>query len=171
MPLSPLDIAKHEFTRVMRGYDPAEVRAFLERTADELSELQTQTANLTDLLRATEAKLSAYLDLEKSLRDSMVATQDNAKIAREQIALEREQSLKEAHLTADELKLKAQRDVMAIQDELRSLKIHRDAYIKRLRFLLKSHMELLDLLEDESPDRIPDAQPFVLSRSHSENPS
>ncbi|MBI5058442.1 DivIVA domain-containing protein [candidate division KSB1 bacterium] len=169
MPLSPLDVAKHEFTRVMRGYDPAEVRAFLERIADELSELQTQTASLGERLRMTETKLEAYLDLEKSLRDSMVAAQDNAKIAREQIAQEREQSMREAQLSADELKLKAQRDVVAIQEELRSLKIHRDAYIKRLRFLLKSHMELLDLLEDESPDKIPDSQPFVLSRSGTEN--
>ena len=171
MSLSPLDVARHEFTRVMRGYDPAEVRAFLERTADELSELQSQSATASEQLRATEAKLLAYLDLEKSLRDSMVHAQDNARVSREQIALEREQALREAQLTADELRLKAQRDVVAIQEELRSLKVHRDAYIKRLRFLLKSHMDLLDLLEDESPDKIPDSQPFVLSRAGTENPS
>lgn len=151
MSLSPLDVAKHEFTKVMRGYEPAEVRAFLERTSDELADLQAQNSSLSEQLRAAESKLETYLNLEKNMRDSLLAAQETAKSSREQSDVDREQILKEARLAGEEIKLSAERQVLAIKEEIRSLIIHRDAYVKRLRFLLKSHSELLDLLEDESP--------------------
>lgn len=151
MSLSPLDVAKHEFTRVMRGYDPAEVRAFLERIGDELSDLQAQQSSLVEQLRNAEAKLETYLNLEKNMRDSLLSAQEVAKSSREQSEAEREQTLKEARLAGEEIKLAAERDVLAVKEELRSLVLHRDAYIKRLRFLLRSHSELLDLLEEETP--------------------
>ncbi len=152
MPLSPLDVSRHEFSKVMRGYDPNEVRAFLERVADELSELQSQAARLGELTKGSEAKLEAYRNLEQSLRDSLVSAQEGAKYSREQIEQEREQMLREIHLAGQEIRLTAERDVMRVREELRELQLHRDAYVKRLRFLLKSHAELLDMLEETNPE-------------------
>jgi cell division initiation protein len=157
MSLSPLDISKHEFSRTMRGYDQAEVRAFLERVAEELAELQRGNAALIEQRQSNEASLKAYSDLEQNLRDALVASQENSKNAREQIERERQNTLREASLKAEEMKFKAEKDVMAIHEELRALKLHRDAYVKRLRFLLKSQNELVELIEKESPE-LPDDQ-------------
>jgi cell division initiation protein len=155
MSLSPLDITKHEFSRTLRGYDPAEVQAFLERVSDELSALQSQITTLSEQNKAYAAKLSAYQDMERNLRDSLVATQESQKLAREQIETEKQQMLREARLDAEQMKLEAQRQIAGLYEELRSLKLHRDSYVKRLRFLLKAQTELIDLIEQESPD-LPD---------------
>jgi cell division initiation protein len=155
MSLSPLDITKHEFSRAWRGYDPAEVQAFLERVSDEVSALQSQITTLTEQNRAYAAKLGAYQDMERNLRDSLVATQESQKLAREQVETEKQQMLREARLDVEQMKLDAERQIAGLYEELRSLKLHRDAYVKRLRFLLKAQTELIDLIEEESPD-LPD---------------
>jgi len=152
MTLSPLDVSKYEFSRALRGYDPSEVRAFLERVADELSSLQTQLNTLTEQNRVFAAKLSAYQEMEQNLRDSLVATQEAARSNREQAEREREQILRETQVEADRMRLDVQREISALREELRALKVHRDAYVKRLRFLLRAHSELIDLIEQESPD-------------------
>jgi cell division septum initiation protein DivIVA len=136
----------------MRGYDPAEVRAFLERVGEELSDLQKNVAQLQERIASADAKLAAFHELEKSLRDALVSAQENAKYSKEQAEIERQNVLREAGLEAETIKLSAEREVMSIREELRELKIHRDTYIKRLRFLLKSQHELMDLIENESPD-------------------
>lgn len=155
MSLSPLDISKHEFSRALRGYDPAEVQAFLERVADEVSALQSQLSSLSEQNRAFAAKLGAYQDMEKNLRDSLVATQESQKLAHEQLETEKQQILREARLDAEQMKLDVQRQISGLHEELRSLKLHRDGYVKRLRFLLRTQTELIDLIEQESPD-LPD---------------
>ena len=152
MSLSPLDIANHEFSRAMRGYDPAEVRAFLERLSDELHDLQSKIAELTERNTANEAKLDTFRDMERNLRDSVMLAQDSASASRSQIEQEREQMLREARIQADEIKLSVEREMVAMREDLRGLRLHRDAYVKRFRFLLKSQVELLDLLENESPE-------------------
>ena len=155
MSLSPVDISRHEFSRSMRGYDPGEVQAFLERVADEIADLQAQVNMLSEQSRTFAAKLAAYQDMERNLRDSLVSTQESAKVTRENLEQERQQTIREAQLDADQIKLQAEREVMVLKEDIRSLRLHHDAYVKRLRFLLKAQTELIDLLEQESP-QLPD---------------
>ena len=152
MNLSPLDVAKHEFTKVMRGFDPAEVRAFLERVSDEITILQSQIAALQEQNRAYEFKITAYRDLEKSLRESLAAAQEGIKSSKEQSETERQNILREARIAAEEIKIAAEREILGLHEELRSLRLHRDAYVKRLRFLIKSQTELIDLIQEDDPE-------------------
>jgi len=163
MSLSPLDITKHEFSRAWRGCDPAEVQAFLERVSDEVSALQSQLGTLSEQNRAYAAKLGAYQDMERNLRDTLVATQESGKLARAQLDTEKQQMLREAQLDVEQMKLDAQRQVAGLYEELRALKLHRDSYVKRLRFLLKAQTELIDLIEEESPD-LPDDRTQTATR-------
>lgn len=152
MSLSPVDIAKHEFGRSLRGYDPTEVQAFLDRVADEIADLQSQVTSLAEQNRVYAAKLSAYQEMEQNLRDSLVATQENQKSVRDIAEQERQQILREAHADASQIKFTVEREMNALREELRALKLHRDAFVKRLRFLLHSQSDLIDLIEQESPE-------------------
>jgi cell division initiation protein len=152
MSISPLDVSKHEFARALRGYDPSEVQAFLERVADEFSALQHQVTQLGDQNRIFAAKLSAYQEMEKNLRDSLVAVQESQKATREQLDQERQQILREAQMDAAKIKLDTEREIMILREDLRAIQLHRDAFIKRLRFLMKAQSELMDLIEQESPE-------------------
>jgi cell division initiation protein len=150
--LSAQDLLHHEFSKAMRGYDVAEVRAFLERIADEITILQQQAASISEQNRALAAKLTAYQEMEHGLRDSLVATQENQRITHEQLLIEREQILREARLEGERTKFDIEREIAKLREELNQIKIHRDTFVKRLRFLLKAQSELIELIEENNSD-------------------
>ena len=151
MRLSPLDISKQEFSKSMRGYDPAEVRAFLEKVSDELADLETQNKQLAQQNLKTKTQLESYEQMEKSLRESLLTAQRALEEARTSSEREHDLLLREARAEAEQIVHEAQRNVHEIREELRRLTVQRDAYIKRLRFLLSSQQELIDMLEKETP--------------------
>jgi len=151
MKLSPLDISKQDFAHSLRGYNPAEVRAFLEKVADELAELDAERARLFQQSIKFETQLESYKQMEKALRDGLLAAQKALEGAQESTKRERELMLREAQAEAEQIIYEAKRKVQAAHDELHRLTSQRDAYLKRLRFLLQSQQELIDMLEDQKP--------------------
>ena len=75
MSISPLDIRKQEFQRVMRGYDPDEVRSFLDRVASELEAAKAATAALDEKLKESEDRLGHYRLIERNLQRAGVANE------------------------------------------------------------------------------------------------
>ncbi|MFH1009682.1 MAG: DivIVA domain-containing protein [bacterium] len=153
MRLSPLDISKQEFARALRGYHPAEVRAFLEKVADEFAELESGRATLLQQKLKLEAQLETYKQMEQTLRESLLMTQKSLEEARANADHERELILREAGLEAEQIKREADRHVTDARMELERLAAQRDTYLKRLRYLLHSQQELIDMLENETPLR------------------
>ncbi len=151
MRLSPLDISKQEFGRTLRGYDPAEVRAFLEKVADELADLEAQASRLSQQNLKVETQLEGYKQIEASLRESLVTAKKSLEEARESTKREQELMLREAQLEAERMVQEARQQVHTVREELGRLTIQRDAYLKRLRFLLSSQQELIEILEKETP--------------------
>ncbi len=151
MRLSPLDISKQEFSKSMRGFDPAEVRAFLEKVSDELAELEAENKRLAQQNLKATTQLESYEQMEKSLRESLLTAQKTLEEARTSTEREHDLLLREARAEAEQIVHEAQRNVHEIREELRRLTVQRDAYIKRLRFLLSSQQELIDMLEEETP--------------------
>ena len=57
MKLTPLDIHHKEFSHALRGYNEAEVDAFLDQVADELERLFKENIDLSEKNEALEAKV------------------------------------------------------------------------------------------------------------------
>ncbi len=76
MKLTPLDIRKQEFKRVLRGLDPDEVEAFLGMMADEFEMLIREKNQLNDELIKLRTQLQDYQQVESTLRDTLVKAQN-----------------------------------------------------------------------------------------------
>ncbi|MBK6909574.1 MAG: DivIVA domain-containing protein [bacterium] len=152
MSLNPVEISRHEFTRSLRGYNVTEVRVFLETVAAELGQLQVRLAEAEEAVRTAEKQLSAFRELEKTLRDTVVATQQGMTDARAQAERERETILAEARVEAEKILLDGQRQVSTAREQLRELVLERESFVKRLRYLHESHGEMLKMIENESPN-------------------
>lgn len=148
MKFSPRDIARKEFARSMRGYDPAEVRSFLEQLSDEVYDLQRELAKAPDV--------RPHADPSADTASSGPSGTESLDALREEIERERARIIHEAQLEASQLKQEAQRELARLHEDIRNLRTHRDGYVKRLRLLLKSQVELLDLLENETPESADD---------------
>ncbi len=154
MKLTPLDIRKQEFKRVLRGLDPEEVEAFLIMVADEFEVLIREKNQLNDELIKLRTQLRDYQKVETSLRDTLMKAQNTMEDSRANSKREAEIIIHEAELQADNIVKEAREELFSIRHEISLLKSQRDAISNRLRHLLKSQLEMLDVMEtDEEQSR------------------
>ena len=69
MKITPLDIKKQEFKKIMRGFDPIEVETFLEMVAEEFEALIKDKNNLSDEVLKLKTQLQDYQEVEKTFKE------------------------------------------------------------------------------------------------------
>lgn len=147
MKLTPLDIKKQEFKKVMRGYDPVEVDTFMEMMASEFEEVLKHQKDLRDKVVETETQLKDYKQIEKTLQQTLLQAQEATAKTYESARREAESITGEAELKASQLLNQATSDLARITREVDQLKSKRDSLIGRLRVLLSSELDLIKTLE------------------------
>ena len=152
MPLTAIDISKQDFSTSMRGYNREEVRAFLELVAQEIETLQQSESRLAEKVNVLEEKLKQFQEIEQTLRDALLSAQEAIKQAQAGSERERELILKDANIQAERIRKEAQDKLSAVQDQIHKLEAQKNSYIKRLKYLLQSQQELIELLETEDND-------------------
>ena len=149
MPLTALDITKQDFSTSLRGYNKEEVRAFLDLVAKEMETLQYSENRLTDKVMALESKLKAFQEMEQTLRDALLSAQEAIKQTQIGSERERELLLKSARLDAERIRREAQDNWTNVQGQIHRLMAQKNSFIKRLKYILQSQQELIELLESE----------------------
>lgn len=154
--ISPVEIKKHEFSRSVRGYDKVEVRNFLETVAAEMEKLGESHRNQSNEIEKLRAELSAFQRMEQNMREAMVNVQETLKDAREGARKEAELIQREADVVAERIVAEARKKGDDIRHELISLTQRRDGLARKLKALLRSEIELIEMLEanDESPEKL-----------------
>lgn len=150
MELTPLDIRNQTFhTKHFGGYDPEEVKAFLDTAAAAFEQNARVRTDLTERLKIAEERVGYYRQIEKTIQDAVVTMQrtaDDAKRAAE----------KEAEIIIAEAKAKAFSEVEnikqqaeALRKEMEQLKQLRANYFIRFRAMVHSQEELLEAMEKD----------------------
>ncbi len=153
--ISPVEIKKHEFSRAVRGYDPIEVRNFLETIAAEIERMGESLRNQTSEIEVIRAELSAFQRMEHNMREAMVNVQETLKDAREGARKESDLMRREAEVIAERIISDARKKGEDVRRELETLGHRRDSLARKLRALLRSELELIEMLEDDEPKAQP----------------
>lgn len=157
MRITPLDIQQKQFSTRFRGFDMEEVDSFLELIREEMEELLRENANLREEARRYERQLKEYKNIEATLKDTLMATQQMAKEYKENARKEAELIRKEAELKAEEMIKQAQEKVVKIHEDITDLKGVRRHFKEELRRLIESHLRMLEFdseREEETPDEV-----------------
>lgn len=145
MKFTPFGIKNQEFNRTVRGYDRDEVRAFLEKLADEFEKLQSDNDKLKAELERQEDQLKEFKRIEKNLQQAMLNQTESATktidSAKKQTAL----ILKEAELKGAQLIEKAKENANSVRDSVLRLREERKLLIARLKALVDSQSSLLEM--------------------------
>ena len=149
MKITPLDVKKHDFARTLRGYDTDEVRAFLEMVADELMNLQKNNEELRLRTTQLDTRLADYKDLEEKWKATMMNAQQSAERELDHSRREAEIMKKEAEIKAEEIIDDARRQVAKHREEMEMLRAEKTAFIKRLKHLISSQVDLLEILNSD----------------------
>jgi cell division initiation protein len=144
MRLTPLDIREQQFRRVMRGLDPDEVQQFLAAVAGEFETVVTSSNELRQRVVELEEKIGEYRSMEKALRDTLLTAEKVMGDAKESAQREAALILREAELAAERTRGRVTGEMQRLQDELAGLRRLKDAYVARVRWLLRSNLELLE---------------------------
>ncbi len=160
MPLSPLDIKKKQFRRVLRGYDEAEVTAFLEEASAELDRTLAGARDSQQRLAELEARLAQYTQLENNIQQALVQAQNAAAKTVESARREAELLLRESEMSAQKLRDEAGREVestlasmrkesVKLSDEINSLRSMRTNLISRIKSFMASQVQALNTFDSD----------------------
>jgi cell division initiation protein len=145
MKVSPLNIKKQEFNRKFKGYDIEEVHAYLDRIADEFEQIQRENENLKNELDEANEKVGEFNKIEKSLQGTLLKAQESSSKAIESTRKQTNLMVKEAEIKATQILDKARENADSIRDALINLREERDLIIARLKAIINSQAQLLEL--------------------------
>lgn len=145
--LTPIDIKKQIFAKVLRGYDPEEVAAFLETLSLDFEQLYRERNRLTDEVLKLKTQLNDFQQVERTFKDSLKHAQQTIDASKENSQHKARLVVKEAELTADKILEKTKIELAQMKNELLLVKSQKDSFAQRLRHLLQSQLELISVLD------------------------
>lgn len=155
MRITPLDIQQKQFPTKFRGFDEEEVDSFLELVREEMEELLRENASLREEAKKFEKQVKEYKNIETTLRNTLIATQQMVEEYKVNAKKEAELIKKDAELKADEMLKEAQGKVINIHEDIADLKGIRRHFKEELKRLIESHLGMMEFdkeREDETPN-------------------
>lgn len=166
MKISPLDIRRQRFKKALRGYDSAEVDAFLEMLADAWEEtVETREASSREL-ELLRARASDFDRMEGAVREVLVTQQKSAATAREDARREAELIIRDAQVKSESMLNQAHRRVQVLTETIRELQDRRLALLARMKEFMESQKSMILVEENRvkaelipEDDRLPGENP------------
>ena len=156
MKITPIDISGHRFAKRMRGFDPEEVRSFLNLVSGEFERIVIDNNGFKEELAQIKASIADYKERERILKETLLTAQKLAEEIKEEARKEARLIVKEAELKAAQHLDQAARKASEIEGVILNLRFERDVFEQRIRGAVEAHLRLLDMhkKEEEVEDRL-----------------
>ena len=149
MEISPLDIRNQIFKKKMKGYDPEEVKQFLDTVADRMEQMLKAKEGLEKDVAVLRERTEAYAQMEQTLRDTLLTAQKIGTDARANAEASAHNIIKEAEVEAKKRLAEASGRVDTIARHRDMIKSETLALVAKLRSLSEAHLSLLEGVEEE----------------------
>jgi cell division initiation protein len=146
---TPLDVRQAKFATAMRGYDRAEVNAFLLEAADGYEQSNRENERLRQDLVRLEASLSQYRELESALKGALMSAQKVSDDMKETASLEAARIVREAEGAAALMMQKAQAQSEDIQREIDGLRLKRRESEMALESIIAALHNTLEFVREQ----------------------
>ncbi|MCK5446980.1 MAG: DivIVA domain-containing protein [Gemmatimonadetes bacterium] len=138
MDLTPLDVRKKkdDLRRTVRGYDPAQVDAFLDLVADRFEEAVQDEVRLKEQVTLLRERLGGFEERDRALNEALIAAQELREEARLQAEKQAGLRIQEADQQAEKLVGDARRSAEDSERALADLNARRASFLRGMRSLL-----------------------------------
>ncbi len=164
MNVTPLDITQKQFRRVLRGFDPEEVEGFLALVAVEFEALVKETMALREDNQRKAEDLAEHRARERALQETLVTAQRASEEIRESARKEAEITLSDAELQAEKIVQGAHARFLRIVDDINELKRQRVQFEANVRWLVESHLKLIEAFREPARDEAVQFMPAARKR-------
>lgn len=152
MKVTPLDLRQLRFRTSFRGYDPAEVGAFLAEIADEYEKALRENDRLKQDLTRVQAALDEHREQERNLRNTLLTAQRLADEIRENAHQEAARIIREAEGRADLLLQKTQARLEDVQRDIDGLRLKRQDAETALAATITTLKNALEFIRQQDQD-------------------
>ena len=152
MRITPLDVRKQEFRKSVRGFDCDEVRAFLTTLADEYEAILVDNKVLRERNIDQENKINEYMNMERTLRDTLMTAERVMQESKDNAAREGELVIQEARLTSKGILEECRVRTEELRRELVSLRTEKETYLARFKGLAEAQVTFIETHKDDFAD-------------------
>ena len=165
--VTPIDMRQPRFASAMRGYDRAEVNAFLEEAANDYETALRDNERLHGEIVRLEASLDQFRQLEGSLKSTLISAQRVSDDMRENAKKEAAQIVREAQGQADCAIQKAQLHLEEMERNIETLRMKRRETEVSLEATISTLQHSLDFVRNQDRrDREPKAVVALVQRKN-----
>jgi len=145
MRITPLDIYQHEFGRKkLGGLDDTEVYEFLKKVGREYESLYAENKGLKEQVDRLAAQMRDYLELEKTLKQTLIAAQKTSADTKNNAEKEAELIIRESEIQAERILDEARTEAESVGKEIRELKKQKRMLKVELKTVLESYLAMLN---------------------------
>jgi cell division initiation protein len=154
MRIGPQDVRQQQFTvKLVRGFDPQEVDAFLEDVAEDYESVLKEAALLKEQLAVLEERSRGINDLERTLQDTLVTAQRLSEEIKGSAKREAQLILQEAELRSEKMLEEARGEEARLRTDLDTLKRLRRQVVEDFRSTVDRYQRIITnefaLVDDE----------------------
>jgi cell division initiation protein len=153
--LTPLEIQKQTFARVLKGYHVDEVRAYLHLIAEEIERLVKDVDRMARENAHLREDLDDHTHRERILKDTLLSAQKVSEDVKENARKEAELIVKDAELLSERIVAQAMTRVGDLEKVILDLKIERRTARTRLAAMLETFQQLVELDSEEEAKELP----------------
>ena len=152
--LTPLEIQKQQFSRVLKGYNADEVRAYLSLVAEEIENLLRDVDRLSRENAMLREDLDDHSQRERILKDTLLSAQKVSEEVKANARKEAELIVKDAELLAERVVGQAMSRLADIERTIQDLKLERAHTRNKLQGTIDTMQQMLSLdAEQESTEQ------------------
>ena len=163
--LTPLEIQKQTFARVLKGYHIDEVRAYLHLIAEEIERLVKDVDRLARENAHLREDLDDHSHRERILKDTLLSAQKVSEDVKTNARKEAELIVKDAELLAERVVSQAMQRVGDLERAILDLKLERRSARQKLATTLETMQQLLALDAEQEATEQPITSIFRASQS------
>jgi len=146
---TPLDLRQAKFSSAMRGYERAEVNAFLLEAADGYEQATRENERLRQDVARLESSLAQYRELEGALKGALMSAQKISEDVKETASNEAARIVREAEGHVELLMQKAQAQLEDVQREIDGLRLKRRESEVALESIIAALHNTLDFVREQ----------------------
>ncbi|MCL0037497.1 DivIVA domain-containing protein [Thermodesulfovibrionales bacterium] len=154
MRITPLDIQQKQFPMKFRGFNVDEVYSFLEMIREDLEDILRENASLKEQLSRADEQLGKYRDIESTLRETLVTTQQIVEDYKRNAKKEADLIKKEAEFQANDMIRDAQEKVVKIHEDIVDMKGIRRHFKEEVKRLIESHLRMIEFDKEREGEEI-----------------
>jgi cell division initiation protein len=146
---TPLDVRQAKFATSMRGYEKAEVNAFLLETADGYEQALRENERLRQDVIRLEASIRQYRELEGALKGALMSAQKVSEDMKENAQQEAARNIREAEGRVEVLMQRTQAQLEDVQRAIDGLRAKRRESEVALESMITTLQNTLEFVREQ----------------------